>query len=272
MADTLTARALVFSRAHGTILDGVDLAFSRGEIVALLGANGAGKTTLLRCLLGLLPPRQGEVLLGDTPVAKLSRRQLAGRLAYVPQAHAAPFPFTVQEVVLLGRLPHHGPLSAPSQADRAIADEAIALLGIASLANRPYTELSGGERQLTLIARAIAQGARLLVLDEPVGGLDFGHQMRLLDRIERLAAEGYGILKTTHHPDHALACATRVVLLEHGRITEDDQPERVLTPMTIRRLYGVDVERLSSRHGRHAFVPGPAVDDTSPPAVAIAPT
>ncbi|PMR78809.1 ABC transporter ATP-binding protein [Billgrantia endophytica] len=251
----LRASRLLFRRAQRKVLDGVDLTLAPGDILALLGANGAGKTTLLRCLLGLLRPHAGGISLDDVPLATLSRRALARRIAYVPQVHAAPFPYSVREVVGLGRLPHHGPFAAPSEADRAAVEAAIDQLGIGALAKRPYTELSGGERQLTLIARALAQGARLLIMDEPVSGLDFGHQMRLLERLERLAADGYGILKTTHHPDHALACASRVALLHEGRIEADGPPAEVLSPQAIRRLYRVDVEILRSPAGRGAFVP-----------------
>jgi iron complex transport system ATP-binding protein len=251
----LRASGLSFQRAGRKILDGVDLALAPGEILALLGVNGAGKTTLLRCLLGLLRPHGGSVSLDGAPLATLSRRALARRLAYVPQAHAAPFPYSVREVVSLGRLPHHGPFAAPGAADHEAVEAAIVQLGIGALAGRAYTELSGGERQLVLIARALAQGAGLLIMDEPVSGLDFGHQMRLLERLERLAADGYGILKTTHHPDHALACASRVALLHQGRIDADGEPAGVLTAETIRRLYQVEVEILRSPGGRSAFVP-----------------
>ncbi|MBE7376536.1 ABC transporter ATP-binding protein [Pseudomonas lopnurensis] len=251
----LRGHGLLLRRAQRRILDGVDLALAPGEILALLGANGAGKTTLLRCLLGLLKPHGGTVSLDGTSLATLSRRALARRIAYVPQAHVAPFPYSVREVVGLGRLPHHGPFAAPGAADREAVETAIAQLGIGALAGRPYTELSGGERQLTLIARALAQGARILIMDEPVSGLDFGHQMRLLACLERLAADGYGILKTTHHPDHALACASRVALLQEGRIVADGTPTEVLTTDAIRRLYRVEVEILRSPAGRSAFVP-----------------
>ncbi|MCW8159476.1 ABC transporter ATP-binding protein [Stutzerimonas stutzeri] len=251
----LRGHGLLLRRAQRTVLAGVDLTLASGEILALLGANGAGKTTLLRCLLGLLRPHGGTVSLDGTALASLSRRALARRIAYVPQAHVAPFPYSVREVVGLGRLPHHGPFGMPGAADREAVETAMTQLGIGALAGRPYTELSGGERQLTLIARALAQGAGILIMDEPVSGLDFGHQMRLLACLERLAADGYGILKTTHHPDHALACASRVALLQEGRIVADGTPTEVLTANAIRRLYRVEVEILRSPTGRGAFVP-----------------
>jgi iron complex transport system ATP-binding protein len=250
----LQAFQVCFKRGQRSILDRVDLLFTAGEILALLGVNGAGKSTLLRCLLGLLKPSSGAITLNGKPLADYSPRQLARHLAYVPQAHLAPFPYSVRQVVTMGRLPHHGPFSAPSVADQEAVENALCLLGIQALAMRPYTELSGGERQLTLIARALAQGARTLVMDEPTAGLDFGHQLRLLERIEDLANAGYAILKTTHHPDHALACATRVALLHEGRIIADGVPEQVLSPATMRHLYQVDVELVLASNGRRALV------------------
>ncbi len=253
-AGVLRASGLCFERSGRRVLDGIDLTLAAGDILALLGVNGAGKTTLLRCLLGLLRPTVGHVSLSGTPLTRWSRAQLACHLAYVPQAHVAPFPFSVREVVSLGRLPHHGAFGVASAVDIEAVEQAIEQLGIGALAERPYTELSGGERQLTLIARALAQGARLLIMDEPVSGLDFGHQIRLLRRLEHLAAEGYGILKTTHHPDHALHCASRVAVLDQGRIVVDDVPDKVLTAERIRCLYQVDVEIMSVSAGRRVVV------------------
>ncbi|MDR2259457.1 MAG: ABC transporter ATP-binding protein [Azoarcus sp.] len=253
--NTLCAERLTFRRGRRLVLDQVDLTFGQGEILALLGANGSGKTTLLRCLLGLLRPDGGMVRLNGEPLPRLGRGRLATMLAYVPQAHVAPFPYTVHEIVLLGRLPRHGLWRSVSAEDRRAVEEALARMEITALRARPYTELSGGERQLALIARALAQGARLIILDEPVAGLDFGHQMRLLACLRELAASGFGILKTTHHPDQALAVATRVALLADARVQADGPPAEILSPETIERLYGVKVERLSSASGQQTFVP-----------------
>lgn len=250
----LCANGLSFKRGQQTVLEGVDLSLSSGDMLALLGVNGAGKTTLLRCLLGLLKPSEGQVTLEGKALSDWPRHQLARHLAYVPQAHVAPFPFSVREVVALGRLPHQRLLQAETQADAEAVGLALEQLSITALAQRPYTELSGGERQLTLIARALAQGARLLIMDEPVSGLDFGHQIRLLRHLERLAAQGYGILQTTHYPDHALAYANRVAVLHQGRIEADDVPTQVITVERIRRLYQIDVEIVPVSSGRHALI------------------
>jgi iron complex transport system ATP-binding protein len=242
----LCLRNVHFSYRGRAVLRGVGFDLDHGEIVSLLGANGAGKSTLLRLAIGLIAPTSGEVLLDGRPIGKLPRRAIARKIAYVPQSHVAPFPFEVREVVMLGRLAETGLFRRPSSVDRAAVAESLDQLGLSHLARRPYTEISGGERQLTLIARALAQGAELLVMDEPASGLDFGHHVRLLGRLKRLAAQGYGILMTTHHLDHALTTSTRVVLLKDGRVLRDGPPEQAVTPETIRRLYGVNIESFSA--------------------------
>jgi len=237
------------------VLQGAGLTLRPGEVVALLGANGAGKSTLLRILLGLLRPTAGQVTLADIPLAAYPRRQLAGLIAYVPQVHSTPFPYTVRQIVGMGRLPASGLFAAPSADDRRAVDQAIARLGIAPLADTPYTEISGGERQLALIARALAQGSRLLVMDEPASGLDYGNQIALLALLRSLAVDGYGILKTTHHPDHVLAGADRVALLRDGRIVADGDPADVLTGERLSELYGVAVAPVRLPDGRRVVAP-----------------
>ncbi|MEJ2609265.1 MAG: ABC transporter ATP-binding protein [Candidatus Thiodiazotropha sp.] len=246
----LVAQNIHFSYRGRPVLKGANLALGTGELVCLLGANGAGKSTLLRTLLGLLNPQQGEVRLNQQRLVGLARRQLAQQIAYVPQVHAAPFPYTVREVALMGRLPANGLLRAPKPSDLTMVDEILEHLGIPQLANRPYTEVSGGERQLALIARALAQETKLLVMDEPLTGLDYGHQVRLLARLEQLAADGYGILMTTHDPDQPLDGCNRVALLIEGEIKANGRPDKVLTPTAIERLYGVPVRLLHGSDGR----------------------
>lgn len=242
----LELRDLHFAYRGRSVLRGAGFTADHGEIVSLLGANGAGKSTLLRLALGLIKPLSGEVLLAGEPIRRLARRRIARHLAYVPQAHVAPFPFEVREVVMLGRLAENGLFGRPRPADHTAVAECLDRLGIAHLARRPYTEISGGERQLTLIARALAQGARILILDEPATGLDFGHQIRLLEHLRRLAAEAYGIVMTTHHPDHALAVSTRVILLKDGRVLSEGPPKLTVTPQAIFTLYGVRIAGPSS--------------------------
>ena len=250
---SLQARGVVFDYGARRVLDQVSIGLEAGEVVALLGRNGAGKSTLLRVLLGLLPAHQGQVRLDGRMLSSWRRRVLASRLAYVPQAQAIPFPYSVREVVLMGRLAANGWLAAPREADRGAADALLARFGIAQLADRSCIEVSGGERQLAVLARALIQGARLLILDEPMAGLDFGRQVRLLHHLAALAREGYGILMTTHHPEQALQAATRVAVLIDGRIVADGRPDAVVTLAMIRRLYDVDVATFRSPSGQVGF-------------------
>jgi len=192
----LAARDIHFAYRGRQVLDGANLALGPGELVCLLGANGAGKSTLLRTLLGLLEPQRGEVRLDDQPLAALARRQFAQRVAYVPQVHAAPFPYRVREVALMGRLPANGLLRAPGGADRRVVDTVLERLGISHLAERPYTEVSGGERQRFTIARALATEAEILLADEPTANLDLDHALATLDLFRRLATVGKTVLLT----------------------------------------------------------------------------
>jgi iron complex transport system ATP-binding protein len=178
----------------------------------------------------------------DRPLATIPRKLLARELAYVPQVHRDAFTYSVIDVVLMGRMPYHSFFSAYSDTDYQIAYDALVRLGIGSLRDRPYTEISGGERQLTLIARSVAQGARTFIMDEPVNGLDYGNQMRLLRSIRTLADEGYTFIITTHFPDHALMCADRVVLLKNGIVLADGLPNEIITRETIYSLYRVEVD------------------------------
>jgi len=255
MSERLQARDIHHAYRGKGVLHGASLHLGPGEVVSLLGANGAGKSTLLRILLGLLPPSGGEVRLAGRLLADYPRRELARQVAYVPQVHSTPFPYTVRQIVTMGRLPSAGLFAAPGRDDRSAVDRVLARLAISHLAERPYTEISGGERQLALIARALAQGSRLLVMDEPATGLDYGNQITLLDLLRSLAAEGYGILKTTHHPDHVLAGSDRVAVLIAGRIVADGRPADVLTAKCLSELYGVPVTPVRLPDGRLVVAP-----------------
>lgn len=245
MTPLLQTEALRFAYRQHSILYGISLDFWQGEIVSLLGPNGSGKTTLLKLLLGLLAPASGSVCFQGRPLTSIARAELAKHLAYVPQVHHEAFAYTVEDVVLMGRMPHHSFFSTYSQEDRRLALAALERLHILPLRQHPYTEISGGERQLTLIARALAQGATTFIMDEPVNGLDYGNQMRLLADITGLAKDGYTFIMTTHFPDHALMTADRVVLLKDGSVLADGPPDLVITKETLRTLYRIEVEVLT---------------------------
>ncbi len=253
----LEGRALAIGYRDRLVGEGLDVALAEGEVLALLGPNGGGKTTLLKTLLGLLPPRAGEVRFGGRSLASRSIRERARLLAYVPQSHVATFAFPVETVVLMGRTAHGGLFNRPSNKDRDVAGAALERFGIAHLAERPYTMISGGERQLVLLARALAQEPRFIVLDEPTASLDFGNQGKVMREIRALATSGHGVLFTTHDPNQALRLADRAFLLRSGTRVTDGPVNVVLTQQNLEALYGAPVQVLSdSTNGHTAFLPG----------------
>jgi iron complex transport system ATP-binding protein len=219
----------------------ISLNVKEGEVLCLLGPNGAGKTTLFRTLLGLIHPLGGEIALDESPLASFSARERAARMAYVPQAHAGVFAYTVLDVVLMGRTARLGLFASPGKADEEAALEALKSIGIERLANEDYTRISGGERQLALIARALAQGTPMLVLDEPTANLDFGNSARVLARVAALAKQGYAIVLSTHEPDHALNIGTKVVIVQEGRIAATGTPQEIVTSERLSSLYNIGV-------------------------------
>jgi ABC-type cobalamin/Fe3+-siderophores transport system ATPase subunit len=237
-----------------TVISEICASFRSGEVVCMLGPNGCGKTTLFKALLGLIPS-QGDLLFGARSLRTLSSRERARTLAYVPQVHSPPFPFSALDVVLMGRTPFVGVFSAPSPADTDEAVRTMGMLRIGHLCDRDYSQLSGGERQLVLIARALAQAPRFLVMDEPTSHLDFGNQIRALNLIRELATSDMGVILTTHVPDHAFMCASRVIALLDGRIVGSGPPHEVLTRELLREMYRVDVDVVSVARGRSMCVP-----------------
>jgi iron complex transport system ATP-binding protein len=238
----LQASHLDFGYGTRRVGSDVSLSLEAGEVLCLLGPNGSGKTTLFRTLLGLLPPLGGQILMDGMDLQRRKRSEVAQRVSYVPQAHAAFFPFTVREVVLMGRTAHLGVFSSPSRRDREIALAAIERVRLAHLADSIYTRISVGERQLALIARALAQDARIMVMDEPTANLDFGNQVRVMEHIQALARTGMGVLLSTHDPDQAFICADRVAMLHEGKLARIGAPAEAITAESLRQLYGVDVE------------------------------
>ncbi|HEX6137970.1 MAG TPA: ABC transporter ATP-binding protein [Casimicrobiaceae bacterium] len=251
----LDVRDLAFGFGTRRVGAGVTFELAAGETLAVLGGNGAGKTTLFRTLLGLLPPQAGSVAVAGEALAALAPRERARRLAYVPQQHVPAFGFSVLEAVLMGRAAHVGAFARPGRTDHAAARAALATLGIDALAQRRVTELSGGDRQLVMVARALAQEAPVLVLDEPTASLDFGNRVRVLAEIDRLRENGLTILFSTHEPDQALAHADRALLLADGRMLALDTVERALTAANIERLYRTPVRLVRLDARRYACVP-----------------
>ncbi|WP_232419504.1 ABC transporter ATP-binding protein [Paracoccus sp. N5] len=219
----------------------------------MLGPNGAGKTTLFRTLLGLIPALSGQVLLGADPIARLSRRQIAARLAHVPQALANPFAFTALDIVLMGAAARLGAFAHPGRPETARAMAAMQDLGIADLAAADLARLSGGQRQLVLIARALAQDAAALVMDEPTASLDFANRRHVGQAIRRLAGTGRGVILSSHDPDHAAALADEVLLVNRAGVLALGPAPEVMTAANLSRLYGIAIDRTEAADGRLHF-------------------
>lgn len=219
----------------------ISFTLAEQEVLCILGPNGIGKSTLIRCLANLNRLCAGSIRLHNRDVRSLKRRDVARCVGYVPQAHEIVFPFSVREFVLMGRAPHLGLFSAPDRDDYAIADAAIDLVDIERVADKPVNEISGGEYQLAMIARALAQEPEILLLDEPTSHLDFGNQIRVLEIIDRLARDGLSVVMSSHFPDHAFLSSDNVAIMQHGSFMAYGQAEEVVTEENLKQTYGVDV-------------------------------
>jgi iron complex transport system ATP-binding protein len=237
------------------VLHGIDFDVLPGEVVTLLGRNGAGKTTLLRVACGLLAPSAGSVAIEGRAVGALSRRERARAIGLVPQESSFTFPFSVAEVVLMGRTPHLGWLGFEGARDVAAARAAMDRLGIADAADRSILELSGGERQLAVVARALAQEPRLLLLDEPTAFLDLRHRIEVLTRVREFAAAGGGALVVSHDLGIAASFCDRLALLGGGRVLAAGPPAQVLAPECLREAFGIEAAILSGPDGQPVVVP-----------------
>lgn len=264
----LSVDSLCFQYRPGKeILRDITFGIREGEVLCLLGSNGTGKTTLMKCLLGLLRPKSGEVRLMGKSLQHAPAKVRAQKIAYVPQSSALSFPHTVREAVMMGRLPHIGFGQAPSPRDHAEVESTLEEMGIASLADRYFQQLSGGEKQLVMIARALAQEARLLILDEPTSNLDFSNQARTLNLVRKLARRGNTVLLTTHSPDQAFLVSNQVIMIREGRVFADGLPDDVITDRNLSELYGLKAvvsETSALSAGKPIKVCIPILDDARP--------
>ncbi|MGU3576088.1 ABC transporter ATP-binding protein [Brucellaceae bacterium C25G] len=236
----LRADNLSFGYGKRIVAHNINFTVAQGEVLCLLGPNGAGKTTLFKSLLGLIKPQQGRITLDDVALEDLTLNQRARKIAYVPQAHSALFPFDVLDVVVMGAAVQLSLTAKPSHSEINSALQLLARFNMAHLAHKAYTEISGGERQIVLIARALMQQAPILVMDEPTASLDYGNQLRILQLIKELSKSGISVILSTHNPDHAFICADQVAMLHQGTLIANGTPTAVITPENLKKIYAID--------------------------------
>ena len=237
----LDVRSLSFSYGKNQVFEDVSFSLGKGKILCILGSNGAGKSTLLKCLAGILKPAAGAVRVLGKDEASLGARDIARVVGYVPQQDEVAFPFTVLDFVVMGRTPHLSLFASPGAKDLEIARKAIAIVGLSALEERQISNLSGGQRQMVVIARALAQQPALLLLDEPTSHLDFGNQIIVLKSIQKLASSGMSIVMNTHMPDHAFLVGSSAAALKGGKLAFVGDVDTVVNSKTMSSVYGVNV-------------------------------
>lgn len=251
---SLRVEHLTFGYRCWNVLDDVSFEAGDGNLICLLGCNGAGKSTLFRCILGMLPYKKGNIQVDGTDIHSLSIKERAQRIAYIPQSQTGVFNYSVLDIVLMGTTSQLGSFSCPGKSQIEKATEAMEMLGIAQFAERSYAHLSGGEQQLVLIARAIAQQAKTLIMDEPCSSLDYGNQVYVMEQVKSLAKQGFLVLMSTHNPEQAFLFADQVMVLLNKKIECCGSPGEVLDAPLIERIYGIPVS-LHDVDGTYLCVP-----------------
>lgn len=257
----LVIKNLEFSYQKHSVLKKTTFSFQKGQLICVLGRNGAGKSTLFRCILGFLKGWSGSVLIDGKKQENYSGRELAKKIAYIPQNHDPAFSFPVLEMVVMGTTPTLPLFANPGKKEREKAIKALETLNILDLKDRIYSQLSGGEQQLVLIARAIAQEAKILLLDEPCSSLDYGNQIRVMRELRRLSESGYLIILSTHNPEHAFHFAHQAIVMMEGAIAAQGEPGMILTKELLQELYQVPIEIYEDESsGKKVCMPGKETD------------
>ena len=238
----IEVKNLSFAYRTEKILDDISFATGEGQLIAVLGPNGAGKSTLFKCILGFLKGYEGQIRINGQDIKSLNRKEMARFAAYIPQSETPAFNYTVFDTVLMGTTGQLSPLSSPGPEQIETAKEAIDYLGIGYMEHRGINEISGGERQLALLARAMAQKAKLLIMDEPTANLDYGNQQHVMNHVKMMADSGYTILLSTHNPEHALQYATHVLAIKDHHILADGPALSTLNESLIEKIYGLKVK------------------------------
>lgn len=253
---SIEVKNLRFSYSTQAVLKNVTFSVNDGELLSILGCNGAGKSTLLRCILGLLSEYEGTIELNDRNIRGMSPSEMAKQIAYIPQSHYQAFNFSVYNMVLMGTSSQVSAISSPGKNQKMRAEDAMERMGISHLGKKSFSNISGGERQLTLIARALAQDAKLLVMDEPTANLDYGNQLRVMEQAKSLAGEGYTVIQSTHNPEQAYLFSDHILALKNGEIVGDGSPADIITEKLMRALYNADTEVQSMYNDKvRVFIP-----------------
>ena len=246
---------LCFSYGQHAVLEDINFSVKKGQLLFVIGPNGVGKSTLFRCMLGLLTSYGGSITVDGKDIRKLSAKELAYRIAYIPQFYGHAFHFTVLDMVLMGTTHRVSLISAPGRHETRIALESLERVGIVNLAEKYFTHLSGGEQQLVLIARALAQQSKILLMDEPTSGLDYGRQSNFLAQVQSLARDGYTIMLSTHNPQHAALYADLILAISDGHLAAFGSPAQVMNETLLQKLYRLSVRFIETGDGGKLIVP-----------------
>ena len=247
---SMTIENLSFSYGDHQVLKAVNFTTNYGEFLSVLGPNGVGKSTLFKCMLGLLSPASGSIKIDGVDLRAIKETELAKKIAYIPQSHSPVFNFSVKDMVLMGTTAQTGRFSSPGKKETALAYDAMERLEITHLSDRGYGNISGGERQMVLIARAIAQQAKILIMDEPSANLDFGNKIKVMRTVKKLTENGYTVIQSTHDPDQAFLYSDKILAMHHGQVLAWGTPQSVMDRDLISELYNVDVDICSLKEDK----------------------